>query len=425
MRAIGDLMNKKISNSLIHSLKGFTLLELSIVILIVGILAIPIFRLYESYLLRKEMIVTRDNVEMAVTGLALAINRSPCPSDRSIPEGAPNYGVEQCNLGTIPPCTDAGLQGICLATSTFDRDLDGNLDQIIIGGVPLFYLEGLGLKKVDYMDGSSILDGWNNKLTYAVSANITPPGRNIEVVKRDFAAGVISAIDENGNPTAGINGNALFVVVSHGKDGRGAFNKSGVANDNCLPGPSLRGENCDEDTTFMQGIALSDGADPFDDISKFFLSPEGELWTSTGTQDAQGRAQPHLRNMNDDNVGINIATPPTQKLQVGGVLRADSVRTDNICDEDGNNCFSAETLFGTGMPISAGTGSNGVCNTGQIITAISNGSIQCGWPTFAAPPGATSRMCPSGSYIQSILTDSCIVCNDGCIVCNNGAPTCL
>jgi prepilin-type N-terminal cleavage/methylation domain-containing protein len=85
---------------------GFTLIELSIVILIVGILVIPILEIYNSYLLRKQMIVTRENVQNTVDGLSLVLNRYPCPSDRSLPVGDPNFAIEQCNLAfpTDPIC---------------------------------------------------------------------------------------------------------------------------------------------------------------------------------------------------------------------------------------------------------------------------------------------------------------------------------
>ena len=418
-------MNKDSNYSSFRMQKGFTLIELSIVILIIGILIIPILQIYDSYLLRKEIIVTRENVEKAVDGLSVVLNRIPCPADRSIPLGAANYGIEQCDLAAIPLCTVAGLQGICRATSAFDRDGNGTNDEVIIGGVPIDYYQVYSaamlpniasISRVSFMDGSSILDGWGNKLSYAVVANITRPNRTASVIQRDFKAGVISARDENNNPTAGIVDNALFVVFSHGKDGRGAFNTAGLSIDNCLV--TARGENCDEDTTFMQGLALSEGADPFDDISKFFIYPEGELWRPSGTLDAFGRPQPHIRNMNNNNVGVNIVGVPTVKLEVGGTIRADSVRTNNICDESGLNCFSSDALFGTGMPITTGTGASGVCSVGQIVIGISNGAIQCGRPTFTtSSPIGTIITCPVGRYITSVLTNSCIICSDGSKIC--------
>lgn len=431
-----NTMNKNVSSSIIDQEKGFTLIELCIVIIIIGVLVAPLLQLYHSYLLRKEMIITRENVQTAVNGLSLVLNRYPCPSDRSLAPGAANFGIEQCDLATIPLCSTPGLQGICRTTSAFDRDASGANDEVIIGGVPLFYYQVYDsvtgapdvstIENVPYMQGSTVHDGWNNRLTYAVTANVTRPNRLPAVIQRDFKAGVISALDENGNPTAGISNNALFVVVSHGKDGQGAFNNAGVSFDNCSL--TSRGENCDEDTTFMQGIALSDGTGggtppftgPFDDISKFFIIPEGELWRPTGETDAYNRPLPHIRTMNNNNVGVNITGTPTSKLEVGGTIRADSVRASNICDENGNNCFNPPTLFGSGMPISAGSGSAGVCDVGQVITGISNGQIQCGRPSFSVPPAAVggTRACPVSKYIVSVLTNGCIVCNDGSKVCS-------
>ena len=408
--------------------RGFTLIELSLVIIIVGILVVPMLQMYSSYLLRKEMIVTRENVQNGIDGISLvqALGRYPCPSDRSLPPGNANYGLEQCNLTAIPLCTAAGLQGICRAISAFDRDLNGANDEVIIGGLPLNYYTGYTaggapivatLSRVPYMQGEKIIDGWKNKLTYAVTANVTRPNRTTNQIQRDSRAGVISALDENGNGTAGITDNGLFVVLSHGKDAQGAFSLMGVSFNNCSG--TARGENCDEDTTFMQGVQLSEGADPFDDISKFFILPEGELWRLTGTLDAFGSPLPHIRNMNNDNVGVNISAAPVVKLEVGGTLRADSVRTDNICDEAGANCFRNSTLFGTGMGISSGSGATGVCDSGQVVIGILNGQISCGRPTFTtSDPAGTTRVCPTGRYVTSVLTNACIICNDGSKVCS-------
>ncbi len=425
-----NTMNKNVSSSIIDQEKGFTLIELCIVIIIIGVLVAPLLQLYHSYLLRKEMIVTRENVQAAVDGLGFIPFRYASPSNRSLVQSTPNFGLEKCDLAAIPLCSTAGLQGICRAVSAFDKNGDTSYDEVIIGGVPMFYYEtynlstGLptltSLRKVDYLNPTNIIDSWNNKLTYAVTANITRPNRSQIVTRMDFKAGVISAINEvNGNPTAGISDNALFVVVSHGKDGQGAFNNSGLSNNNCST--TGRGENCDEDTTFMQGL-ITEGTGgtapytgPFDDISKFYIAPEGEVWRSTGTRNASNQALPHIRNMNTNNIGVNI-TAPTSKLDVGGTIRADSVRASKICDENGNNCFNPPTLFGSGMPISAGSGSAGVCDVGQVITGISGGQIQCGHPSFSVTPTSIFpivRTCPAGKFIVSVITDGCIICNDG------------
>jgi prepilin-type N-terminal cleavage/methylation domain-containing protein len=427
--------------NLLVSLKkdnGFTLIELSIVILIVGILVAPLLQLYQNYLIRKEIQLTKDNVTTVASGIPVVRDRYPCPSDRSLGPQDANFGREQCNLAAIPLCSTAGLQGICRVQSAFDRDNNGTNDEIVIGGVPLVYytqytgttpvITSASTKLTPYVDGTNYVDAWDNKLTYAVVANVMNPDRlnpttvAYQRITSDFKAGVISAIDENGNPTAGINDNALFVIVSHGKDGLGSFSRLGRANDNCPA--TARGENCDEDTTFMQGIFISEGTTPYDDISKFYIKPEGELWVSTGLRDP-GTAEllPHIRNTNIDNVGVNLTTTPSVKLEVGGAIRADSLRSNRLCGPNTTSpCFNTTLLdniptVNTGGT-TVGTG-DGICPNGQVVLALSQGRLTCGHPTFSVPlsdVGKVSR-CPAPSYISGVYTNGCVACNNGVRIC--------
>ena len=67
--------------------KGFTLVELAIVIIITGLLMIPAFHMYDTYLYEKRVRETRDHLAKIKTELAvfqIKRGRYPCPSDRSL-----------------------------------------------------------------------------------------------------------------------------------------------------------------------------------------------------------------------------------------------------------------------------------------------------------------------------------------------------
>ena len=376
---------------------GFTLIELSIVIIIVGLLVIPLLQMYKVYMIKEEMVKTRANIEGAKSAINLYIGRYPCPSDRSLTPSDANYGLEQCT--GITTCTPLSNQGICRTTSLRDADGNGTNDSVIIGGVPFRDSSDT----IAGMLASYMVDGWGNKMTYAISENlmILKTNRN-----SDFKLGVVSAINEHGNPTAGVSDDAQFAIISHGKNGEGTFNFDGVFRP-CGTG-KIETENCDNDSVFVASLGNYEGtsAGYYDDMSYFYLRAPGELWYNLNT--ASGGISPHIKNTNTQNIGVNVTTPQ-YKLDVGGDIQASTVRADNICDVNGTNCVNP-TVFNA-LPAAT----SGVCPNGQIITSIGNNTATCGNPTLSVSSG--SAQCAAGKFITAILTNGCIICNDNNKVC--------
>lgn len=410
------MMNRKPQNMRASSSSGFTLIELTIVIVIIGLLMVPLTQMYNLYLKEKRVLATQEAIENSVRSMALfSPKRFPCPSDRSLPPTHVDYGYEQCT--GVPACT-AAYQGICRADGTRDTaiDADALLDPILIGGVPFRTRVGGVTIALPLLNRSDTLDGWNRKLTYAVSERLTDIAKTGSL--EDFKYGVIAAIDEHGNPTAGISaiGDAQLVILSHGPTGAGAFSESGASLPCAATGQDR--ENCDNDSTFVKALGQYDANDAnfFDDQVHFFLERSGSLWASL--TDSGGLPTPHLNNMNNDFVGVNLLTPGV-KLDVGGTLRADTVKSQSYCDKSGTNCFPPD-YFDTLKTSGAITNS---CPTsgamqGSIMTGISSLQVQCSKPTLDLPPGYPGLNCSGvGNWLAGILTNGCIICTNGVEVC--------
>lgn len=384
---------------------GFTLIELSLVILITGLLLAPLFQLYHTYQIEEATRKTKDRIFTDKNGIAIFNPlRLPCPADRSLPPNDPNYGFEICDMTVIPDCDPAVIQGICQTDGSRDADGNGTIDKIVIGGVPLRSAAGGVTRNLPLIKGDDLLDGWNHRLTYAVSAILMNPARVSAL--NDFKLGSISAVSESGTPTAGINNDGQFVVLSHGVGGRGAFTREG----GFIPCPAgtVESENCDNDSTFVQAIGNYEGtgATYYDDLSYFYTEAGGDLWVPLS--DAAGNPTNHITNLNANNVGIRTVTP-TNKLDVTGRLTADTLRADRYCDSAGANCISA-TDFVANASFS--------CPANKTPSQIKDGGFVCVAPSLSLPSGYDGAACAgTGNWIRGILSNGCVICTDGSIQC--------
>lgn len=409
--------------------KGFTLLELALVILISGIIMAPLIKLYTTYIIQKKITVTKEHISEASNALGtFSIDSYPCPSDRSLPETDPNYGVNVCTVGGftlagIPDCNTTGAeQGICKTPGARDTmdDADttaGNGNEfVLIGGVPNRTISGGVSIPIEGVTEDNILDGWGMKLTYAVSYTSTVSGDSDTRYKN----GVISVHDEFGNDTAGTNRDAHFVVLSHGTDGLGGFTSGGVRRDCNIA--NRDGENCDGDNTFTQALAQYEGTWRSDDLSFVETEQSGGLWQVIPAND--NSPSNHIRTIPTGPVGVDLnpnlipgINPPAGTevmLDVNGSLRTDTVRAPEICSQDGGNCIKTETLFNARATSGA---TQNDCPDGQVVTSISSGRVVCG-KIDITPLGSAVR-CPLGTWVEQILTDGKIKCTGG-VICPGG-----
>lgn len=374
-----------------NNIAGFTLIELSIVIIAVGLLMIPLANLYTTYLNGKDLQVTKDNIlesNNSVSGYkqVLLNQHYPCPSDRSLPPGDPNYGREFNNgnctlaqleavlgtLGVAPRCTPTG--GFCMILGARDTaaDADTVFDPILIGGIPIVSIKELIASNdstIPLPPNTSVLDGYGNQITYAVSQT------QVDATLFDSQNGVLAVIDENNIPTGGINNNANYVLLSHGQDGKGAFSREGTLHSACAGITAKDGENCNNDATFMQvlGLFKGNGATYYDDSLYIGKSGSSELWRTI--YDSSGNNTGKIFNLNDGNIGIKTSTPQT-KLDVAGTARVDNTaQATQLCKTDGTMCFDIDAITSSGK-IRCTSGSS-------VMRGINSATADCFTPAFA------------------------------------------
>lgn len=409
---------------------GFTLVEMSIVLVIVATLLVPLIQAYNAYVNEEKIRITKANIKLATGAMAASDPRyAPCPSDRSIPLGNANYGLEQCDLATIPLCNAGGLpaQGICKVRGSRDTVNDGVSvkDWIVIGGVPSRLQPPAPSEEIRILKGDDVLDGWGHLLNYAVSEKVMDHTNTSG--NENYKHGVINAQDENGNPTAGIaatpDGDAEFVIWSSGPNGAGAYSFSGLEVAPCPNGATANRdtENCNNDNVFVQGIGNYEagGASYLDDTSYFYLQTSGDLWTYAAPRTNGAPAQ-HIYNLNTDKVVISKTTTlspasanPAYKLWVEGDISAATVLAQTY------------TTSGVSNPspdgFALGTGGDKICSSvvGQGIFSgwfPPSQSPFCTFPILKPMPGSIVS-CPAGSWVQGITTKHCVLCSNGTEQC--------
>lgn len=344
---------------------GFSLIELAIVMVIIGLLVAPLIGEFGRYLVQKH----RDNTQISLRSVDTAISDYysefgfyPCPSDRSIAFGQPGHGVSDCTIYTAigaNSCGGSGGQpGYCRATQ--------GAGEVLIGGVPY---ATLGIPFTES------IDGWNQAMTYAVTRSMT-----VDAATFDPANGVVSVRDEFG-AAANFHG----VVVSAGANGSGAFNIEGTSQPCNLA--LVESENCNNDGVFLNSLRYSEAqnANYYDDIIKPRTWSASGIWTYT-----EGSAS-DVHSLNTGNVGVGTTTP-TVKLEVVGNLKTEEVHSNQFCNADGSICFQADFIGGTGDQ----------CNGNLLMNGIANNRVQC--TSAVVTPGTNS--CPSGQFMTGISGSS-------------------
>ncbi|KAF7598782.1 MAG: prepilin-type cleavage/methylation domain-containing protein [Candidatus Dactylopiibacterium carminicum] len=187
-------------------MQGFTLMEIAIVMVVIGLLAGGSLAALRAHQLRAQHAATRDALEEARQALfhhAVLHGRVPCPAKSPIDGEAEAPGNNGCprNRGLLPWAT-LGVQG---------------------------------------------LDGWHNRLSYIASSELTrqegislsvQPGNGITLNTRDPA----------GNQQTLATAKAVaFALWSHGSNGHGAVSAAGTLI------ADASDSNHDEDTNTWQG----------------------------------------------------------------------------------------------------------------------------------------------------------------------------
>jgi prepilin-type N-terminal cleavage/methylation domain-containing protein len=196
--------------------QAFSLIELAVVISIialVGGLSLSVGTTQVKVTKIRQATQTTDNVKTALLTYVKKAGRYPCPANPALASTNVAYGTEVTGCDAACP---AGL--IC----------NGNA---IEGALPF---KTIGLSE------AASYDSWDNKLTYVVD--------KAHVSSSAYGNGSLPVYDAAGNEITAspVLGKAIFLLLSHGSDGKGAYKRDGTLRAACGAATS-DSENCDGD----------------------------------------------------------------------------------------------------------------------------------------------------------------------------------
>ncbi|MCE9507050.1 MAG: prepilin-type N-terminal cleavage/methylation domain-containing protein, partial [Alphaproteobacteria bacterium] len=260
-------------NSSSHQ-RGFTLIELSIVMAIIGALVAGAMSAYKVVIVEKYLTTTNDRLkeiqEAMVRFKAGSTNgRLPCPAKMHLPPGDPAFGVEDVNIGGGDTCSTPSPTPALTDTVRVTNGASSSTPNTVrIGVIPV---KTLGLS-ADHMT-----DSWGHRFFYAVSEKLADGSATYTP---NSGAGAITLLDSAGTPIGPVANNTDFVIISTGKTGQGSITVAGNNFPAACPAATPEGENCDwgaPDAIFVDRT-YSEAATPalhFDDYVRHTLDNTG------------------------------------------------------------------------------------------------------------------------------------------------------
>jgi prepilin-type N-terminal cleavage/methylation domain-containing protein len=254
--------------------RAFTLIEISIGLVILSLLAAGGLTVGGVMVEQQQYGGSIERVAEAKKALAdyFSVNgRLPCPASRTDLPNTTNFGVEvNCAAGGAAPAGTARVNGGGNFTGAAY-----SAGVMRIGALPV---RSLGLRD------SAMADEYGDRILYAMSEQFANPALI------PAAKGEITLLDAGGNAiaTAGAANGAVFLVVSHGPDGKGAYRMLTGAVKAACSGGALDTENCDDNNSFRD-TRFNNGAGSgsfFDDMVGW--SPKYLITTSSASTTAGG-----------------------------------------------------------------------------------------------------------------------------------------
>jgi prepilin-type N-terminal cleavage/methylation domain-containing protein len=235
------LVLKRKSN--VSNQKGLSLIELSIVLVISGLILVPLLFAAQIYMenYRREKLARLEKVvQYVMKTYAERYFRYPCPALRPTSTNLTAFGdggESRTGSGSDYVCSAPTVDGARNAWSSGSAS-----NNVMYGVLPEYTWE-----KVKQADGSIVdariylkdliptdepivndfLDPWGGRLTYLVTKGLT------NTSTFNPLNGTVSVVDENNYPTDGIDKNGHYALISHGSDMGGAVNRNGIISKPC------------------------------------------------------------------------------------------------------------------------------------------------------------------------------------------------
>ncbi len=227
-------------------MSGFSLLELSIVLTIVGTMLAAVFELTVHYTHTTKYdttIQTLQRIDAAMQRYVVQHGALPCPANRGDAPDSANYGIS-VNCGA----PSAGTVSVGAGNSA-----------IRIGVVPVRSLN---------LPDNLMFDAWHMRITYTVVENLAMDSATFDAYTKP-AADPITIQDRYGNSVidAGTGSDMLaaYAFISHGANKNGATVKRGDSINACIATLD-DAENCDTDAFFIDTPVANSGISDFDDL---------------------------------------------------------------------------------------------------------------------------------------------------------------
>lgn len=342
-----------------HATRGFSLVEISIVLVVVATMLAGVLPYITESTKIRDVDTTADRmktIEEALQAYFGANQELPCPSDITLAISSANFGVQAANNS----CTGG--------TPAANWSSGGN---IVGGGVPT---KTLGLPD-EYA-----FDGWGRRFYYHVD-----PDATVSTTFNSASTGTITINDGSG---AARTAAAVYALVSAGRNGYGAYTRSGTVRLNNGSTNTDERENCQTTGTVCSGTAAaynttlvqkmeqaSNPTDPltnFDDIVAYKL--RGNMLTGGGGDTLWTAAGANIYNTNlAGNVGVGT-TNPTNALHVYSTVGAKGISLDGTTDPGIQFYTSGVNRGAIGMPTTAGNWAGGSA-IGDVVMRTSGGKL--------------------------------------------------
>jgi prepilin-type N-terminal cleavage/methylation domain-containing protein len=366
---------------------GYTLIEMAIALIILGIITAGFFQAYAIYLRQQQIRITDENLKLAVNELQTfkqLYGYYPCPAPLTAPRGDLSYGQEtDCSNtsiapGSVPASGATGINGVSVALSSRTvTPVTGApfVPRVRIGAIPFRSL---------VMDEKKTYDGYGSRIVYALTENMA----NVSTFNAlEGGIGIVDASSAAGATLVDPPNSALYALYSTGRNRAGGFDQQGNLFSAC-PAGDPETENCDFGTNaiFRSSLESNAAGNRFDDRINFFSSLNDTTWIRTsGNID-------DIIDLSTGNVGVGTMVPQT-KLDIRGsltepegTLRASGqVQTNVVCpNTSGNltnnsNCFEPRNLAGdnTANPANNTPGDGMKCPPGTYMNGIQAGRAIC------------------------------------------------
>ncbi len=229
-------------------ISAFTLIEVAVVLAIGAFLVVGVTKLSTNYLENSRYEDTARKMDKITQALQryFDINGTlPCPASLTAAPDKSSFGLAACRV----LAHGASSPGTYIVNGP-----DGK--RVRIGAIPARTLN---------ISDDMMFDGWNRRITYAITRGILPSGDN------EPLEGAIGLEDSNGHPAFMPEESLPYLIVSHGPNGLGAYTYSGKLYKSCVTS-SVEGKNCDHSNNiFAITMNKSSNSDAFDDYVRYDL----------------------------------------------------------------------------------------------------------------------------------------------------------